>query len=182
MALEYWLRGDIPPGPIKVTVLTDVKKIAEILIRFKNSIVMLLGSQLHSIEELIGEKIIEKFIEIAEIVDGDIIVSDSKTVRRLDALGYKRCKILFPLEIIQSVLYDNSKYKLVVLTGFRYSYAWLLLNHLKHYRPNLTTLSLDPYAQPNATWTMPSLPLQIWFKNLVQLTDILKTYKQPNES
>ncbi len=177
MALEYWLHGDIPPGPIKATVLTDVKKIAEILIRFKGSIAMLLGSQLNLIEELIGEKVVEKFIEVAEIINGDIMASDSKTVQRLDALGYKRYRIMFPMETMQSLLYNNSKYRLIVLAGFRYSYAWLLLNYLKHYIPNLNTLSLDPYAQPNATWTIPSLPLQIWFKNLVQLIDILKTYK-----
>lgn len=174
MALEYWLRGDIPSGPIKATVLTDAKRIAEILLQFKGSTIILLGSQLCQIEELIGEKVIESFTQIAEIIGSDVVVSDSKVIERLDALNYRRYKILFPLEVAQNITKNGLKYKLAVLVGFRYSYAWLLLNHLKHYRPDLNTLSLDPYAQPNATWTTPSLPLQIWFKNIVQLTDTLK--------
>ncbi|MCS7110817.1 MAG: hypothetical protein N3D82_04665 [Ignisphaera sp.] len=175
MALEYWLRGDIPTGPIKAAVLTDVRKIAETLVRFKGSTVLLLGSQLSLIEEIVGDKVVERLIKIVEIIDGDAIVSDSKIVQRIDAVGYRRYKILFPLEAVRSLSYNNQKYKLALLAGFKYSYAWLLLNHIKHYNPSLYTLSLDPYPQPNATWTLPPLPLQIWFKNLMQLIDTLKT-------
>jgi len=35
MALEYWLYGDIPPGPIKASVITDVKSVVDIVKKFK---------------------------------------------------------------------------------------------------------------------------------------------------
>lgn len=174
MALEYWLRGDAPPGPIKATVLTDVRRVAETLARFKGSAVLLLGSQLPIIEEIAGGSVTEKLINIIEAVDGETIVSSSEVVRRLDALGYRRYRILFPLEAIQSISRNSGRYRIALLAGFKYSYAWLLLNHLKHYNPELNTLSLDPYPQPNATWTLPSLPLQVWLKNLMQIVDTLK--------
>jgi len=167
MALEYWLRGDIPPGPLKAIVLTDIKKVAEILRRNKNSSIILLSSQITKLEEIINEKVVEKFVVIANAINSDIITSDSKTIRILDSLGFRRYKIIFPLEMIQKLLRNPPKCEsLVILAGFRYAYGWLLLNSLKHYRSTIRTLSLDPYAQPNATWTLASSPLQIWIKNI----------------
>lgn len=175
MALDYWLRGDIPPGPLKAIILTDIKKVAEILKRYKNSSLILLGSQITKFEEIIGEKVVEKFTEIANAINSDIITSDSRTIKILDSLGFRRYKIIFPLEMVQKLLRNSLRYEpLVILAGFRYAYGWLLLNSLKHYRPSIRTLSLDPYAQPNATWTLPSLPLQIWIKNISRLIEILK--------
>lgn len=175
MALEYWLRGDIPPGPIKAIVLTDIKRVVEIMKRYRNSSIILLGSQITKLEEIVGEKVVEKFVDIANAINSEIITSNSKTVKILDSIGFKRYRIMFPLEIVQKLSRNSLKYKmLVTLAGFRYAYGWLLLNSLKHYGPGIYTLSLDPYAQPNATWTLPSLPLQIWIKNLSRLIEMLK--------
>lgn len=175
MSLEYWLRGDIPPGPIKAIVLTDVKKVAEIIKRYRDSSLILLGSQITKLEEITGEEIVEKFVDMAKIINSDIITSDSKIVKTLDSMGFKKYKIMFPLEIIRILSRASLKYEpLVIIAGFRYTYGWLLLNSLKHYRPSIRTLSLDPYAQPNATWTFPSLPLRIWLRNLLHLIKTLK--------
>lgn len=174
MAFDYWLKGDIPPGPVKAILITDVAKAVDIIKKFKNLSIILLGSYVENIEKTLGVNIIEKIVEIAKIINAPITTSSSETVRRFDEIMFTNYKIMFPLELIQNLSRD-SIYKLVIVAGFRYSYGWLLLNHLKHYRPDLNTFSIDPYAQPNASWTMPSLPLSLWFKNLTQIVEILKS-------
>lgn len=175
MALEYWLKGDIPPGPIKATIVTDFNRVVEIIKKFKNYAVMLVGANIRTFEKTLGVGVVEILSEIAKTIGAPIITSDAATIHKLDELGFTNYKVMFPLEVIQKLSKGDSHYKLTLLVGFRYSYGWLLLNHLKHYRPDIQTLSIDPYAQPNATWTMPSLPLQLWFKNLSQIVEILKS-------
>ncbi|MEM4795501.1 MAG: carbon monoxide dehydrogenase beta subunit family protein [Ignisphaera sp.] len=175
MALEYWLKGDIPPGPIRATVLTDIGKVVDIIKRSRHSAVMFIGSNIRTIEKILNADIIKIITEISKITGIPIITSDALVVRRLDEAGFTNYKIAFPLELVQKLSRREFNYQLVVLIGTRYTYGWLLLNHLKHYRADIQTLSIDPYAQPNATWTLPSLPLQLWFKNLLQMIEILKS-------
>lgn len=175
MAFEYWLRGDVPPGPIRATVITDTKRIADILRQFKESSLILIGTNIRNIEKLINDNAIEKIVELSKIINAPIVSSDAEVIQRLSNTRFTNYSVEFPLEVIRKLARKNHNYKLIVLVGLRYTYAWLLLNHLKHYRSDLNTLSLDPYVQPNATWTLPSLPLQIWFKNLVQIIEILKS-------
>ena len=174
MSVEYWLKGDIPPGPIKATVIANMKQLAHIIKQHKK-VVLIIGSELSRLEKLVGEDILNRIINLSLILNADVIVSDGNLVRRLDEKGFKNYEILFPMEIIQKLSLDKPKYDLAIFIGFHYYYEWLLLNHLKHnaYK-DLNTMSIDPYAQPNSTWTMPSLPLTIWYRNLCQLEEELK--------
>lgn len=174
MALEYWLRGDIPPGPVKAIVLTDVNRVVEILRKFEGSSVIILGPGLKDIEKTLGIDVVTKFIELSKAINAPILTSVSDIVKKFNEVGFKNYFVEFPLEMVRKLSRGSKDYRLVIMVGLRYAYAWLLLNHLKHYRPEMQTLSLDPYAQPNATWTLPSLPLQIWLRNIQQIIDALK--------
>lgn len=178
MALEYWLRGDVPPGPIKAAVLTDMKRVAEILTKFKGEEAMMLGPQLREAEELAGFRVIDTFVGIAESLGCTVITSATAIINRLKELGFTRYEVMFPLEAVQRLVRGALNVRLLILAGHRYSYSWLLLNTIKHYRPEINTLTLDPYVQPNATWSTPSLPLQIWYKNLLQLLEALRPKAQ----
>ncbi|RLG79990.1 MAG: hypothetical protein DRO13_04810 [Thermoprotei archaeon] len=174
MGIEYWLWGDIPPGPIKATVMSNVDSLAKTIMRYKNP-VLLVGSQIAKIEESTGESIVEKIAELAAAINADIVTTSSRVVRELDSSGYRKYWIKPPLEAVKEVAASNS-YDLVIVIGFQYAYAWLLLNYLKHYVPHIKTLSIEPYAQPNATWTMPSLPLRVWYKNLCKLIEKIREH------
>jgi CO dehydrogenase/acetyl-CoA synthase complex epsilon subunit len=174
MSIEYWLKGDIPPGPIKATVIPDIKKLANIIKQHKKPLIMI-GPEIHKLSELIGGDILGILINISNNIKAEMIISDSKTVKELDSRGVKNYVIAFPLEVIQKISSNNSNHDLAIFIGFHYYYCWLLLNYLKHYAyKNLNTMSIDPYPQPNATWTLPLLPLSIWYKNLCQLEEELK--------
>ncbi|MEM1525866.1 MAG: carbon monoxide dehydrogenase beta subunit family protein [Ignisphaera sp.] len=174
MATEYWLRGDIPSGPIKATVITDISRVADILKKFRGYTLIVVGPGVKDIEMVVGGDILEQVIEIAKSVDASIVTSDSDIVKRFDEKEFKNYRILSPLEAIRYIVRNQIHYKLVVFVGLKYAYEWLLLNTLKHYRPEIQTLSIDPFAQPNAVWTLPSLPLPMWHKNITQLIQLIK--------
>ncbi|MEM0261907.1 MAG: carbon monoxide dehydrogenase beta subunit family protein [Desulfurococcaceae archaeon] len=180
MALEYWSRGDIPPGPVKATLITDVNKAIDVLKKYIGSTTILLGSNLHNLEETLGSSIVDLFVELANLIKSNIVVSDSRIVRKLDEKKFSNYRIIFPLDFVRMIHSGVIEPKLIILAGFRYYYGWLLLNNLKHYKPSLATMSLDPYAQPNATWTLPSLPLSIWHKNILQLLNAIKSQLSQN--
>lgn len=174
MSIEYWLKGDIPPGPIKAIVISDIKRLVNTIKQYKKPLIII-GPDIVRIEKLVGENVLEKIINISSHIKADLMVSDGNTIRKLDGGGYKNYKIMFPLESIQKLASNKSSYDLVIFVGFHYYYGWLLLNYLKHYAyKHLSTISLEPYAQPNSSWTLPSLPLSIWYKNLCQLEEELK--------
>ncbi|MDK6028775.1 carbon monoxide dehydrogenase beta subunit family protein [Ignisphaera sp. 4213-co] len=178
MALEYWLKGDIPPGPVKATVVTDVNRVVEIIRKYLGQEAILVGANIKEIEAAGNINVIDHIIEMAKALNAPVIVSSSDVVKRIDEKGFKGYKILFPLEAIQKISKGLVPCKLAIFIGFRYAYEWLLLNYLKHYRPDVQSLSLDPYAQPNATWTLPSLPLVVWYKNFTHIVESLKTFNQ----
>lgn len=174
MAIEYWLKGDIPPGPIKAAVITDISRIAEIIKKNIGREAILAGPMIKDVENIVGD-VVGHLIELSTAVKAPIITSDSILVKRFVEKEFNNYVVMFPLEVIRKISRNElNHYKLLILIGLRYAYGWLILNHLKHYKPEVQTLSLDPYPQPNATWTLPSLPLSLWHKNFVQLVEIIK--------
>jgi CO dehydrogenase/acetyl-CoA synthase epsilon subunit len=171
MALEYWLFGDIPPGPVKAYVITDIKHIPEIIKKYRTKL-FAIGSDIAKLCELTSFDLVDKLISIAESSNASISTSSPIVVKALDRKGVKNYEITFPLELVQRV--SKRSIELVVLVGYPYAYEWLLLNYLKHYAINTKTLSLEPYSQPNATWTLTSLPLSLWYRNICYLEELLK--------
>ncbi len=51
---------------------------------------------------------------------------------------------------------------LAVFLGLPYYMAFVLLSALKHFAPQLTTVSLDRYYTPHATWAFPNLKVEEW--------------------
>jgi CO dehydrogenase/acetyl-CoA synthase epsilon subunit len=171
MALEYWLYGDIPPGPIKASVITDIKSVVDILKRYKGKL-LAIGSQIVRLCELTSQDLIDRVVSIALNSNTSISTSSPAVIKTLDLKGVKNYEVAFPLELMQRV--SRKGMELVMFLGYPYYYEWLFLNYLKHYAPNTKTLSLEPYAQPNATWTLTSLPLPLWYKNICSLEELLK--------
>jgi len=171
MTLEYWLYGDIPPSPIKASVITDIKHVLDIVKRFKSKL-FAIGSQITRLSELTSPDLIDRIISVALSLGAWIPTSSPTIVKVLDVKNVKNYEIAFPLELAQKIPKKGAE--LAIFIGYPYAYEWLILNYLKHYAPNVKTLTLEPYAQPNATWTLASLPLSLWYKNICSLEEMLK--------
>ncbi len=55
---------------------------------------------------------------------------------------------------------------LAMFLGLPYYMAFVLLSALKHFAPQLTTVSLDRYYTPHATWAFPNLKIAEWRENV----------------
>ena len=170
MAIDYWSYGDVPPGPIKASILTDVKAVVDVINSFKNK-AMVIGPYIMRFAELTSKDLIDKVVSIALSANAKIVTNSAELVKYLDSKNIRSYEIAFPVEFVRDV--PKKGIELIMFIGHHYAYEWLILNHFKHFS-NAKTLSLEPYAQPNATWSLPSLPLQIWYRNICSIEEMLR--------
>ncbi len=56
----------------------------------------------------------------------------------------------------------DGAYDLVVFVGIPYYMEWLVLSGLKNFAQDLRTVSLDRSYQPNASWSLGTMPEEDW--------------------
>ena len=59
---------------------------------------------------------------------------------------------------------------LVLFIGLPYYMESLILSGLKHFAPNLKTMTLDNMYHPHASWSFPNTTLDDWIKNVESMT------------
>jgi acetyl-CoA decarbonylase/synthase complex subunit epsilon len=59
---------------------------------------------------------------------------------------------------------------LVLFVGLPYYMESLILAGLKHFAPDLKTMTLDNVFHPHASWSFPNAPLEEWASNLTVMT------------
>ena len=64
---------------------------------------------------------------------------------------------------------NEGGYDLVIFVGTIYYMGWLVLSGLKNFAQSLTTLSLEPGYQPNATWSLGTTTNVEWRNTLEEL-------------
>jgi len=167
------------PGPIKAVVIKEPRTVAAMIKKAKRPLII--------IGDLITKYDVEGFdslnivTEIAKAVDAHINVT-GPLIRKFRKMGYDKVYLMSTPEIVDR-LRDESwkghdgkgKYDLVIFMGFRYYYAWLMLNGLKHYAFKwLKTLSLDSYYQPNATFTLSTMDINKWREFIKEILNIIR--------
>jgi acetyl-CoA decarbonylase/synthase complex subunit epsilon len=59
---------------------------------------------------------------------------------------------------------------LAMFVGLPYYMEALILSGLKHFAPDLKTMTLDNLYHPHASWSYPNAPLEEWAANLTVMT------------
>jgi acetyl-CoA decarbonylase/synthase complex subunit epsilon len=57
-------------------------------------------------------------------------------------------------------------YDLALFVGLPYYMEWTILSGLKHFAPNLKTMTMDNAYQPNASLSFPNISVKDWMKDL----------------
>jgi acetyl-CoA decarbonylase/synthase complex subunit epsilon len=65
-------------------------------------------------------------------------------------------------------------YDFVIFAGISYYMEWLVLSGLKNFATGLTTISLDANYQPNAGWSLGTMPPKRWREVLDKLLTVLE--------
>lgn len=173
---EPWQKAEIP-GPVRALVITKPEVVVALLKRAERPI-LVVGHEAAE-AELGLERGIDLAIRVSEA--GRIpVVATAHTVREFKERGFQTSGWM-PVVDIANRLKDPSwrgldgggQYDLALFMGIPYYMEWLVLSGLKHFSPNLKSISLDRYYQPHASWSFPNLSKEEWQKSLEAIIEKL---------
>ncbi|OYT30144.1 MAG: CO dehydrogenase/acetyl-CoA synthase complex subunit epsilon [Thermofilum sp. ex4484_82] len=177
MRVDSWQKAEIP-GPIKAFPISDSKKLALLIKRAKKTLIVVGYRSLKLAQDKID--MTSYVIDLASKLNAHIAVTNT-LIKEFSKKGYENTYLIPAMELADRLRDPEWKgfdgkgnYDMVVFIGFPYYYEWLILNGLKHFAyKHLKTVSLDPYYQPNATFSLPNLSLEKWIEFLKSLKDNL---------
>jgi acetyl-CoA decarbonylase/synthase complex subunit epsilon len=114
-------------------------------------------------------------------VAGVPVVATANTVKAFLQAGFQPTAHMSAMDI-GNRLQDASwmgldglgPYDLALFTGLPYYMEFVILSALKHFSPNLTTMSLSRYYTPHATWSFPNLKIADWRESFEIILNKLK--------
>lgn len=171
---ESWLTAEIP-GPKKASLIMK-PDIADAMIRRSRHPIMIVG---HGIieYEVEGRMLIDYLIELATKATIPIVTTASTNSEFLKR-GFSPAAMM-PAVDLGNRLTDpawkgidgKGPYDLAIFVGLPYSMEWTILSGLKHFAPNLKTMTLDCVYQPNASWSFPNSTIKDWVVSLRGIVD-----------
>ncbi|MDD1680680.1 MAG: CO dehydrogenase/acetyl-CoA synthase complex subunit epsilon [Methanoregula sp.] len=171
---ESWQTAEIP-GPKKASLIMK-PDIADAMIRRAKRPIMIVG---HGIVEydVEGVKLIDYLIELATKAKIPVVVTAS-TNREFLSRGYTPAALMPAVDIGNRLTDPHWKgfdgkdsYDLAIFVGLPYYMEWTILSGLKHFAPQLKTMTLDCVYQPNASWSFPNSTIKDWVVNLKGIVD-----------
>ena len=174
---EPWQTAEIP-GPKKAHVITKPAVVVALIKKSKRPI-FVVGHRAVEIE--LGEKkAIDFAIGLAKAAEIPVVAT-AHIVGEFIKRGFHPAAWM-PAMDIGNRLKDSEwngvdgegQYDLALFMGMQYYMEWLILSGLKHFAyKHLTTISVDRFYQPHATWSFPNMKIEEWTKNLEDITSML---------
>ena len=174
---EPWQTAEIG-GPKKALVITKPAVVVAMIKKAKHPI-LVVGHE--AVETEVGKKkAIDVIIDLAKAAEipvvatahivGEVVQRDFRPAAWMPAVDIgNRLK-----DSKWSGLDDGGQYDLALFVGIPYYMEWVILSGLKHFAFNhLTTISLDRFYQPQATWSFPNTAIESWAENLTVIGDEL---------
>jgi len=166
---EPWQTAEIP-GPKRALVITKPEVAAAMIKRAKRPI-LIVGHKATEIE-LEDKRLIDYMIELAKNANIPVVAT-AHTISEFLKRGYQPASWMPAVDIGNrltdsqwSGLDGKGPYDLALFVGLPYYMEWTILSGLKHFAPNLKTITLDNVYQPNASWSFPNISLKDWMENL----------------
>ncbi len=166
---EPWQKAETA-GPLRAMVLTRAD-VAATMIRKAKRPLILAGHDAVDVVLASGRPI-DYVVQISEA--GKIpVVAAASVAKTLIGLGHQPVALMGSVDIANRLTDKEWKgfdgegsYDALLVLGLPYYVGWLVLSGLKHFAPDLTTLNLDRYYQPHATWSFPNTSDEGWEENL----------------
>ena len=165
---DSWQTAEIP-GPKKASLIIK-PEIADAMIRRAKRPIMIVGHG--AIEyEVEGNKLIDCIIVLAKKAKIPIVVTAS-TSREFQKRGFATAGLMPAMDIGNRLtdpawmgLDGKGNYDLAIFVGLPYYMEWTILSGLKHFAPQVKTMTLDCVYQPNASWSFPNSTIKDWAAN-----------------
>jgi acetyl-CoA decarbonylase/synthase complex subunit epsilon len=168
-AAEPWQTAEIA-GPKKALVITKPEVVAAMIKKAKHPI-LIVGHKAAEIE--LGDKnLIDYMIELAKKANIPVVAT-AHMIREFLKRGYTPAGWMPAVDIGNrltdpewSGLDGKGPYDLALFVGLPYYMEWTILSGLKHFAPNLKTVTLDNVYHPHANSSFPNISEKVWMKNL----------------
>jgi len=173
---EPWQKAEIP-GPLKASVITKPEVVAAMLKRARRPL-LVVGHEVAE-TEFGSENVVDYFVRIAKA--GTIpVVATAHVFPEFVKRNLKPAAWMPAVDIANRLKDPDWKgfdgkgnYDLLLIVGIPYHMEWVILSGLKHFSPDLKTISLDRYYQPHATWSFANVPVRDWCDNLEMIVKLL---------
>jgi acetyl-CoA decarbonylase/synthase complex subunit epsilon len=175
---EPWQTAEIP-GPKKANVITKPALVVAIIKKAKSPI-FVVGHR--AVEIGLGEKkVIDLAIDLAKAAEIPVVAT-AHIVGEFTKRGFNPAAWMPAMDIgnrLKDSEWDGvdseGQHDLALFMGMPYYMEWLILSGLKHFAyKHLTTISVDRFYQPHATWSFPNMEIEEWTKNLEDITNMLR--------
>jgi acetyl-CoA decarbonylase/synthase complex subunit epsilon len=168
MKAEPWQKAEIA-GPKKALLILKPEVIVALVKRAKRPI-LTVGHQ--ASEDYSNEvKMIDYAIRMSQAAAIPIVATANMANEFLKR-GFKPAGWMPAMDIGNRLVDKEWKgldgkgpYDLALFMGLPYYMEFVILSGLKHFSPNLKTVSLGRYYNPHSTWSFPNLPVKEWSEN-----------------
>ena len=123
-----------------------------------------------------GKQLIDHLIDFANASNVPVVAT-AHMVGEFLKRGYQPAGFMNAMDIGQRVvdpewqgLDGKGHPDLVLFVGLPYYVESLMLSGLKHFAPDLKTMTLDNLFHPHASWSFPNATLEEWAANLIVMT------------
>jgi acetyl-CoA decarbonylase/synthase complex subunit epsilon len=169
VVIEPWQIAEVP-GPKKAVVISRPEVVDAMIKRSKRP-VMVVGHLAAEIT-LKDKKLIDYLIDLGNTRNIPIIATGNTNLE-LVKRGYREATIMTAVDAGQRLadrewkgLDGKGPHDLAIFAGLPYYMEWTILSGLKHFAPQLKTVSLDNVYQPHASFSFASVPSGEWIKGL----------------
>jgi len=174
---EPWQSAEIP-GPKKALPITKPEIVAAMVKKAKRPI-LIVGHKAAEIE--IGEeRLVDYLIRFADSSKAPLVTT-AHILKEFAERGFTPAASMPAIDIANRLrdpewkgVDGKGQHDLALFAGLPYYMEWLILSGLKNFCPELRTVSLDRFYQPNASWSFPNLGLEEWKKKLDAVENQLK--------
>lgn len=131
--------------------------------------------------EMEGKKLIDYLIELA-CASKIPVVATAHMFGEFLKRGYEPAEFMSAMDISNRLadpdwqgIDGKGPHDLALFVGIPFYMESNILSGLKHFAPDLTTMTLDNAHHSHATWSFPNANAKIWAGNLKVLTEQLRT-------
>jgi len=174
VAAEPWQTAEVS-GPKKASVITKPEVVVAMIKKSKHPI-LVVGHKVAEID-LGDRKLIDFIVDFAQKTKIPVVAT-AHTVSEFLKRSYKPAGWM-PAVDIGNRLVDpewkgidgKGQHDLALFVGLPYYMELTILSGLKHYAPNLKTVTLDNVYHSHASWSFPNISAKDWLENLKVIID-----------
>ncbi len=173
---EPWQKAEVA-GPTRALEITKPEVVVALARKAKRPI-FIVGHLAAEVEMGEGD-LIDQLLRMAEAMKAQVVATGN-IIHEFHDRGFEGAVYLPAVDIANRLqdkrwggLNGAGQYDLAFFVGLPYYMGWVILSSMKHYSRELTTISLDRYYQPHATWSFPNITVEEWHELLKTIVDKL---------